>query len=49
MAAVYSYPKPCLDPNCTVIDYQKAHAGFAHDADLWGPAVLDFLQRNGVK
>jgi dienelactone hydrolase len=49
MASIYEYPKPDIDPSTGELDYQSVHAGFARDAALWGPAVLDFLKRNGVE
>jgi dienelactone hydrolase len=44
MSAVYAYEKP----SCATC-FQEIHAKFAKDPDVWGPAVLDFFQRNGVK
>lgn len=49
MAAIYEYSKPGLVPNTDELDYQSVHAGFAKDPSRWGPAVLDFLKRNGVE
>lgn len=31
------------------LDWQQVHSGFARDTAKWGPSVIDFLSRNGVK
>lgn len=49
MASIFEYPKPCPNLPCTDAEYQSVHVGFTNDTGRWGPAVLDFLRRNGVK
>lgn len=48
MASIFEYPKPDIDPSTGELDFQSVHVGFARDTARWGPAVLDFLKRNGV-
>jgi dienelactone hydrolase len=48
-AAIYDYPMPPNDPDTGEPDYDSAHVGFSRAYDRWGVAVLDFLQRYGVK
>jgi dienelactone hydrolase len=49
MASIFDYPKPPVDPTTGELNFESVHTGFAGNPDLWGTAVLDFLQRNGVK
>ena len=50
MASIFPWEKPGPDPeNPDLPDYQSVHVGFAHTPSVWGPAVLDFLQRCDVK
>jgi dienelactone hydrolase len=48
-AAIWDYPQPPIDPATGEPDYDAAHVGFSRAYDRWGVAVLDFLQRYGVK
>jgi pimeloyl-ACP methyl ester carboxylesterase len=48
-AAIWDYPLPANDPDTGEPDYDAAHVGFSRAHDRWGVAVLDFLQRYGVK
>jgi len=48
-AAIYEYRNPCLDRPCTANDYQGIHTGFFVDTAVWGKAVLEFIERNGVR
>lgn len=50
--AIFDYPKsPSLIPvdSTGKRDYQAVHSGFSRHTEIWGPPVLEFLQRNGVK
>jgi dienelactone hydrolase len=49
MASIYDYPKPPNDPATGSPDYSSVHGGFSRSHQYWGVAVLDFLQRYGVK
>jgi len=48
-SAIYDYPVPPTDPATGEPDYDAAHGSFSRAYDRWGVAVLDFLQRYGVK
>jgi hypothetical protein len=45
MASIFPYEKFFREGD---VDYQKAHAKFAEDTDVWGASVLAFLRVYGV-
>ena len=51
MASIFEFPKPpdVCDPTGCAPDYLSVHGAFSADARRWGPAVLNFLRRAGVK
>jgi dienelactone hydrolase len=51
MASIFEHKKPdtCTNSPCTDDDYETVHATFPTETDIWGPSVLDFLKRHGVK
>jgi pimeloyl-ACP methyl ester carboxylesterase len=49
MASIFPYPKPDIDPDTGVLDYQSVHTGFFGDPSRWGQEVLEFIRQYGVK